>query len=207
VKVVVGASGVGALILIGLGQWSGLGDFSLAVPGLAHFARPDVAEFGWALVIGLAAALLAMSLHRGAVLMRGIVQRQPSYGIGALVLLVAMKSIAYAVSMSGFRGGPVFPAIFVGAVGGALLSHLPGLPLVPAVGMGIGAMLVGMLRLPLTSVLLASLLLFSDGVANMPVVIVAVVTAYVAVTWLDPPAPPEPAGSAPPPSPAPSAAG
>ena len=79
-----------------------------------------------------------------------------SYGVGALVLLVAMKSLAYGVSLSGFRGGPVFPSIFIGAVGGALLSHLPGLPLVPAVGMGMGAMLVGMLRLPLTSVLLAA---------------------------------------------------
>jgi H+/Cl- antiporter ClcA len=242
------AAGVGALIFVGLGQWSGLGDFSLAVPGLPHFARPDVAEFGWALAIGLASAVLAVALHRGAMLLRTVVQRQPllwttvaglavaalavlfsqatgkgtdevlfsgqnqvgpfithaaSYGVGALVLLVAMKSLAYGVSLSSFRGGPTFPSIFIGAVGGVLLSHLPGLPMVPAVGMGMGAMLAGMLRLPLTSVLIASLLLFSDGVAIMPVVIVAVITSYVAVTWLDPPAPPEPAGSAPPPSPSP----
>lgn len=240
------AAGVGALIFVGLGQWSGLGDFSLAVPGLPHFARPDVAEVGWALVIGLAAALLAMAVHRGALLLRTVVRRQPllwtpvaglavaglavifsqatgkgadevlfsgqtqvgpfiihaaSYGVGALVLLVVMKSLAYGVSLSSFRGGPVFPSIFIGAVGGALLSHLPGLPLVPAVGMGMGAMLVGMLRLPLTSVLLASLLLFSDGVANMPLVIVAVVTAYVAVTWLDPPAESAAPASAPAPAP------
>jgi H+/Cl- antiporter ClcA len=111
---------------------------------------------------------------------------------------VAMKAVAYGVSLSSFRGGPIFPSIFIGAAGGALLSHLPGLPLVPAVGIGIGAMVAGMLRLPLTAVLLASLLLFSDGIANMPVVIVAVVTAYVAATWLDPPAPPEPPAAAPP---------
>ena len=246
------AAGVGALIFIGLGQWSGLGSFSLAVPGLQHFARPDLAEFGWALVIGLAAGVLAMVLHRGAVLLRTVVQSQPllwtpiaglivaglavifsqatgkgsdevlfsgqnqvgpfithaaSYGVGALVLLVAMKALAYGVSLSSFRGGPVFPSIFIGAVGGVLLSHLPGLPLVPAVGMGMGAMLVGMLRLPLTSVLLASLLLFSDGLAIMPVVIVAVITAYVVVMWLDPPAPVDgPAAAAPPAAAPPSAA-
>jgi H+/Cl- antiporter ClcA len=45
--------------------------------------------------------------------------------------------------------------------------------------MGIGAMCAVMLRLPLTSVLLAPLLLSSDGVAVMPLVIVAVVVAYV----------------------------
>ncbi len=62
------AAGVGALIFIGLGQWSGLGDFSLAVPGLPHFARPGTAEFGWALVVGLAAALLSVAIRRFALL-------------------------------------------------------------------------------------------------------------------------------------------
>jgi H+/Cl- antiporter ClcA len=59
------------------------------------------------------------------------------------------------------------------------LSHLPGLPLVYGVAMGIGAMTVVMLRLPLTSVLLAVVLLSSDGLQVTPVVIVAVVVAYV----------------------------
>lgn len=70
--------------------------------------------------------------------------------------------------------------MFLGAAGGIALSHLPGLPLVPAVAMGISAMAVVMLSLPLTSVLLATLLLASDGLAVMPLVIVAVVVAYVA---------------------------
>ena len=52
------ASGVGALIFVGLDNLTGLGTFSLAIPHLPHFSRPDVAEFGWAVVIGLAAALL-----------------------------------------------------------------------------------------------------------------------------------------------------
>ena len=70
------AAGVGALIFTGLGAWSGLGTFSLAIPGLPHFARPDVAEFGWALVIGLAAA--ALSVRSGATQrqLRGVSQRQ-----------------------------------------------------------------------------------------------------------------------------------
>ncbi len=97
------------------------------------------------------------------------------------MLLVVCKGVAYAVSMSGFRGGPVFPAMFVGAVGGIALSHLPGLEPIPAAAMGIGAMCAVMLRLPMTSVLLATVLLTSDGLAVMPVVIVAVVVAYVSV--------------------------
>ena len=102
-----------------------------------------------------------------------------SYSVGALLLLLACKGLAYGASLSSFRGGPTFPALYLGAVGGIALSHLPGLPLVPGVAMGIGAMCAVMLRLPLTSVLLASLLLYSDGLAVMPLVIVAVVVAYV----------------------------
>ena len=79
--------------------------------------------------------------------------------------------------------------------GGIALSHLPGLPLVPGVAMGIGAMCVVMLRLPLTSVLLATLLLLSDGLAVMPLVIVAVAVAYVASARLTPP-PADPSATA-----------
>jgi H+/Cl- antiporter ClcA len=57
--------------------------------------------------------------------------------------------------------------------------------------MGIGAMCAVMLRLPLTSVLLATLLLFSDGLAVMPLVIVAVVVAYVVSARLAEPVTPQ----------------
>ena len=49
-----------------------------------------------------------------------------------------------------------------------------------------------MLRLPMTSVLLATLLLTSDGLAVMPVVIVAVVVAFVTSARLSPPRRPRP---------------
>ena len=87
------------------------------------------------------------------------ISKSASYTVGALLLLIACKGLAYGMSLSGFRGGPTFPAMFLGAVGGVALSHLPGLPLVDGIAMGIGAMTVVMLRLPLTSVLLATLLL------------------------------------------------
>jgi H+/Cl- antiporter ClcA len=111
--------------------------------------------------------------------------------------LVAAKALAYALSLSSFRGGPVFPAIFLGAAAGIAASHLPGLPLIPAVAMGIGAMCTTMLKLPLTSTLLATLLLGTDGTNVMPVVIVAVVVAHVVTAHLTPrpaaaPAPPAP---------------
>ena len=56
--------------------------------------------------------------------------------------------------------------------------------------MGIGAMCAAMLRLPLTSTLLATLLLGADGVSVTPQVVVAVVVAFV-LTYLLPIAEPK----------------
>jgi H+/Cl- antiporter ClcA len=109
-----------------------------------------------------------------------------TWSVGALLALVAAKGLAYSLSLSSFRGGPVFPAMFLGAGAGIAASHLPGLPLIPAVAMGIGAMCTTMLTLPLTSTLLATLLLGTDGTNVMPVVIVAVVVSHVVTARLTP---------------------
>ena len=102
-----------------------------------------------------------------------ITRRQPAGDIDvlfsehdALDPLVERRQLlraAYGVSLSSVRGGPIFPAMFIGTAGGIALSHLPGLPLIAGVAMGIGALCVVMLTLPLTSVLLALLLLAFDG--------------------------------------------
>jgi len=116
----------------------------------------------------------------------GLIESAAGWSVGALVLLLVCKGIAYGLSLSCFRGGPVFPSLFLGAAGGIALSHAPGLPLIAGVGMGIGAMSVAMLGLPFTSVLLASVILESDAVPMMPIVIVAVVVAYVTSARLAP---------------------
>lgn len=166
----------------------------------ASWLQPTVASrrFLWTPVLGAGVAVCAIVFHqvtdRGVdqVLFSGenalapLIQNADGWAVGALVLLIATKSLAYALSLSSFRGGPTFPAMFIGAALGVVLSHLPGLPMVAGVAMGIGAMAVTMLRLPLTSVLLTVLFLQSDGVTLMPLVIVAVVVAYVASVRLTP---------------------
>ena len=57
------AAGIGSLIFIGLDSATGLGTFSLAIPHLPHLGPPTVGEFGWALVIGLAAAILGTGIR------------------------------------------------------------------------------------------------------------------------------------------------
>ncbi|HET6508025.1 MAG TPA: chloride channel protein [Baekduia sp.] len=132
-------------------------------------------------------------LFSGQTALPGLVGGASSWSVGALCALLAAKGIAYALSLSGFRGGPIFPAMYLGAAAGILASRLPGLPLVPAVAMGIGAMSATMLGLPLTSALLATVLLGADGTDVLPVVIVAVVVSHVATAHLTPRAEPAPA--------------
>ena len=121
-----------------------------------------------------------------------------AWTVGALLLLALCKGLAYSLALSSFRGGPVFPGMFIGAVGGIALSHLPGLPMIAGAAMGIGAMTVAMLGLPLVSVLLVMLFLQADGLALTPLVIVAVVVSYVVSAQLAPATP-----TAPPAKPAP----
>jgi H+/Cl- antiporter ClcA len=177
----------------------------IAIRWLALFLRPHVERRMVLLtpIVGLAVAGVAIAfdavtgkgssevLFSGQDALGPFITNSASYTVGALLLLLVCKGLAYGFSLSGFRGGPTFPALFVGAVGGVALSHLPGLSLVAGVAMGIGAMSVVMLRLPLTSVLLTSLLLASDGLQVMPLVIVAVVVAFVASARLTPTSPPE----------------
>jgi chloride channel protein, CIC family len=107
------------------------------------------------------------------------------WSVGALSMLVVCKALAYGAALTSFRGGPVFPAIFIGAAGGILLSHLPGLPMIAGVAMGMGAMIAAMLGLPLVSVLIVALFLQDEGLQLTPVVIIAVVVSYVTVARLD----------------------
>ncbi len=118
-------------------------------------------------------------LFSGQTALPSLVTTGATYSLGALILLVACKGLAYGVSLSAFRGGPTFPAMFVGAAGGIAMSHLPGLPEVAGAAMGLGAMTCVMLGLPLSAVLVTAIVFGSDGLTTMPVVIVAVVVAYV----------------------------
>jgi hypothetical protein len=115
-----------------------------------------------------------------------LIKQAADYSVGALLLLVACKGLAYSLALSSFRGGPIFPALLIGTAAGIAASHLPGLEVVPAAAMGMGAMSAVMLGLPLTSALLPAILLGADGNTAVPMVIVAVVVAFVVKSRLDP---------------------
>ena len=102
----------------------------------------------------------------------------PTLSLTTLALLLVFKGAAWSISLGSFRGGPTFPAIFLGVVAGLLAAHLPGFSETPAVAVLMGAGLVSILRLPLSSVVIALLLTSKAGLGVAPLIIVGVVTAY-----------------------------
>jgi H+/Cl- antiporter ClcA len=228
------ASGIGALVFVGLDNWTGLGSFSLALTSVPPAVPPTVATLAWAVVMGLAGALLGWLIRSVGLRLRSIVhlnrvlvtsalglvigctamvyqlisgqsftqvlfsgqdalpelvEHAADYSLDVLILLILCKALAYGLSLSAFRGGPVFPSMFIGAAIGIAASGLPGMELAAGIGMGIGAMCTAMLRLPLTSTLLAVLLMGADGVAVTPQVVVAVAVAFVIINVLPDPGP------------------
>jgi H+/Cl- antiporter ClcA len=228
------AAGIGSLVSIGLGSFTGLSTsaYSLGVLPVPAFARPDIADFAWTIPLAAAVAVgtfaifrLAKVTHRlaswrpflvlpavgiavsaaaiafsqatdkgvGEVLfsgqdaLPGLVAQAGTWSLGALALLIVFKGFAYAISLGSFRGGPTFPAMFLGAAAGVMAAQLPGFDLTPAVAVGIGAGVASVLRIPLSAVVLATLLTANAGVGAGPVVIVGVVVAYMTTIFISRP--------------------
>ncbi len=77
-------------------------------------------------------------LFSGQSALPGLIENASAWTVGPLAVLILCKGLAYSASLSSFRGGPIFPGMFIGGALGILLSHLPGLPMIAGVGMGIG---------------------------------------------------------------------
>ena len=240
------AAGIGSLIFVGLNNLTGFGTFSLTVSEIPPAGSPTVAQFLWAIAIGLASAVVATGIFRLAKMLRplvaprrvlltpvmglavgalaiafeagtdrsasevlfsgqdalpSLVQQAADWSVGALLLLLVCKGLAYAISLSSFRGGPIFPSMFIGAAGGIALSHAGStLPVIAGAAMGVGAMTAAALKMPMTGVLLPSVLFPSDAVNLLPLVIVAVVVSYVVAVRINSDPQPEEATAQTPPA-------
>ena len=109
----------------------------------------------------------------------GLIGQAGTWSLSALAWLLVFKGLAYLLSLGSYRGGPTFPALFLGAAAGIMCSHLPGFPASAAVPVGMGVAIVAVLRLPLSAVVLATLLTSHAGPKVEPLIIVGVVVAYV----------------------------
>jgi chloride channel protein, CIC family len=225
------AGGLGSMVFIGMGDWTGLSTSAWALSPLVlpPFSGPGLGDFGWTIILGIAAAVVVFAILEIARLMTHVVSTRPfmlttaaalvvgglaiafsqatdqpenavlfsgqeafgellkdgpTLSVWTLVLLLLFKGLAWSVSLGNFRGGPTFPALFLGVAGGLLAAHLPGLAETPAVAVLMGAGCVSILRLPLASVVIALLLTSQAGLTLAPLVIVGVVVAYITTEML-----------------------
>jgi H+/Cl- antiporter ClcA len=102
-----------------------------------------------------------------------------------LILLVA-KAVAYAVCLGcGFRGGPVFPAIFLGAALATFAVIWFDVSPTLAVAVGTAAGMASVTRMLLTPILFAALLVGPTGVDAIPAAVVAAAAAWIVIAALD----------------------
>lgn len=114
-----------------------------------------------------------------------------------LVLLVA-KALGYAVSLgSGFRGGPVFPAIFLGVALSTVAEIVFGISPTLAVTVGTAAGMAAMTRLLFAPLLFSVLLVGPSGLQTMPAAVLAAAAAWVLIAIIDPRPAEQPAATSP----------
>ena len=168
-------------------MWLGRATERLAAP------RPLVIVPAVGVAVAVLAFVFAQATDEGAVsvLLSGqdalpvLVQDAGTLSASTLALLLLCKGLAYGLSLGAFRGGPTFPALFLGAAVGILAADLPGLSTTPAVAVCMAAAAVSVLRLPLSATVLAVLLTAESGPGAGPLIIVAVVLAHIITLVLD----------------------
>ena len=156
-----------------------------------------------ALAVGGLAIAFAQITHQPAdvVLFSGqdafgsLIKQGPALALSTLAFLLLFKGAAWSISLGNFRGGPTFPALFIGAAAGLLAAHLPGFSETPAVAVLMAATAVSILRLPLSATVITLLLTSKAGIATAPLIIVAVVVAYLTIQTLSAARGPAPAAA------------
>ena len=223
------AAAIGYLLFVGLGNWGGLEETVLAVPGLPPYHGTHVRDLVIGVAVGVAAAVVLevvrqlgsalagkgpVRLGTGPLLLAGglavgvLALLADAFGAnsqdvlfsgqsslpdlvteesaGVIVVLIVAKGLAYAISLScGFRGGPVFPAIFLGVALAMLTVVAFDVSPTLAVAVGATAGMVAMTRLVIASLILASLLVGSSGLDAIPAAVLAGVAAWITRTAID----------------------
>lgn len=107
--------------------------------------------------------------------------------ISVVAVLLLTKLLAYAISLGcGFRGGPIFPAIFLGVALAAFAVHVLGTSPTLAVSVGAAAGMAAQTRLLFSPLLLAALLVGSDGLDTIPAAVLAATAAWLTAAALQP---------------------
>ena len=126
--------------------------------------------------------ILPLTMFTGSDQLKSVLQIGGTLGTGFLAALVVAKILTFAISeASGFVGGPIFPALFIGGTAGVLVHQvIPGIPLGLAFTCMLAAVPGALVSAPFALVLLAAFMTQVGALQTAPILI-AVITAFIAI--------------------------
>jgi len=170
---VIGAA-IGVLVVVG---------FRVLHPLFHAIGNPLVYITLGGVVLGVLGAIGGpLTLFKGLDQMAELITDRSGYGAGTVLLLIGIKLAALAVaSAAGFRGGHIFPAVFIGVALGVLANSLvPSIPLVVAVSAGVLGIVLAVSRDGWIALFLAPVV--TGSVVVLPLMCIAILPAWLIVT-------------------------
>jgi H+/Cl- antiporter ClcA len=133
-------------------------------------------------VLGVVGVALPLTLFTGSDQLKTVVQDAGTLGLGLLVAILLAKMLAFAISIgSGFIGGPIFPALFVGGTAGiAVHEAFNSVPLGLAFTCMFAAVPGALVTAPFAMALTGAFMTQIGALQTAPILI-AVLTAYLAM--------------------------
>jgi H+/Cl- antiporter ClcA len=170
----VGIGILGGLVSVGQ-KLLALGVISAAKP--LH-ERPIVRALTGGLIVGIVGVFLPLTLYSGQSQTEEIVHTYAQIGVISLLVLALAKAFLMSLSFAtGFKGGPIFPTLFIGAAIGASLNLLaPGIPAGVCILGLMGGVLGGVAELPITATLLLGV---TSQLSLLPVIAIAAITGTI----------------------------
>lgn len=134
------------------------------------------------LAFGIVGVILPLTMFTGSDQLKVVLKTGGMLGAGFLAALVVAKILTFAVSQaSGFVGGPIFPALFIGGTAGMLVHQVfPDVPLGLAFTCMLAAVPGALISAPFAMVLLAAFMSQVGALETAPILI-AVVTSFLAM--------------------------
>jgi H+/Cl- antiporter ClcA len=132
-------------------------------------------------IFGVIGVALPLTMFSGGDQLTSVLKGAGTLGLGLCIAILIAKMLACAVCQgSGFVGGPIFPALFIGGTAGVIVHQaVAGVPLGLSFACLLPAVLGSLVEAPFAMVLLAALMT-SVGVLQTPPILIAVVTAFLA---------------------------
>lgn len=147
----------------------------IKLPGIAKCTLGGI-------VFGVVGVALPLTMFTGSDQLGTALTDASTLSLGLVLACVIGKMFAFAVcEASGFIGGPIFPALFIGGTAGIAVHHvISGVPLGLAFACMLAAVPGAVVAAPFSTVLLAAFLTQVGALQTAPILI-SVVTAYLAM--------------------------